>query len=409
MIAIGDELLRGRTADTNFVYLAQRLHSAGIDVACHMTVGDGEDEIVDALRSATERSDLVVVTGGLGVTPDDRTRQALARLTGARLIPDRELSREIEVWFRDRSIRMPSLNMAQSLLPEGARKIPNPAGLAPGIHIKVNGCDLFSFPGVPAELGALTEEALIPFVEKEMGGTPPLERELRTWGMGETRVAEKVGLLVKREKLLKVSYLPEDRGVTVRLRWTGGRGEEEAARLNAVTEEMCDIIGNAIYSTREEELEEVTAYLLALYRKTIAVAESCTGGLLSAYLTSIPGSSTFFREGTVPYFAGAKVDRLGLKQELIDREGTVSGAVAEELARAARRQAGTDIGVGITGIAGPEKVEGKPIGLVFAAIDTAEGTIMKEWIIPGERRRVRERAARNALNLVRLYLIRALG
>ncbi len=405
VVAVGDELLSGATADTNFIYITRKLRSAGVKVIRHVTVGDGETEILAALRDAVLRVELVVVTGGLGVTVDDRTRSALARLAGVELVVDPALSREIEVFFRDRKIRMPAINMAQALIPRGAERVANRVGLAPGLHMRIGRTDLFAFPGVPAELRALTDEGLVPFVKSAFGGSPPKEREVRTWGIGETRVAEVIGPLLERERSVKVSFLPEERGVTIRFDETAPVGGVAEGRLDRMVEEAADLLGDKVYSTRGEELEEVTAYLLALYRKTIAVAESCTGGLVATLLTSVPGSSAFFVEGLVPYTVTAKEARVGVPGDLIEREGVVSAAVAEELASKVRSVAGADLGVGVTGFAGPGAGEGKPAGRVYGAL-AADGTcVVKEWNIPGDRARVRERAARNVVDLVRLHLI----
>ncbi len=415
IITIGDELLGGQTADTNFIHLAKRLRDFGVRVVRHVTVGDGEDEIVTALREAVRREKLIIVTGGLGVTPDDRTRAALARLAGVPLVPDHELLREIEVFFRDRKIRMPSLNIAQALLPKGARKIANRVGLAPGIRMEVRGSLLFSFPGVPVELHALTEDGIVPFLKSRNGELPSLERELRTWGRGETRVAEILKELEEGEPRLSISYLPEDRGVTIRFK-SGGRPrtsrfDPESFRedLDRWSDSAADLLGDAVYSTRREELEEVVGYLLVLYRKTVAVAESCTGGKIAAYLTSVPGSSAYFRGGFVPYHAETKISSFGISPEIISEKGTVSEEVARGLAEGAREQTGADFGIGLTGIAGPDSVEDKPVGLVYCALATSKETAVFEWNVIGNRARIRDRAARSALNLLRLHLIRGGG
>ncbi|MBM3321769.1 MAG: competence/damage-inducible protein A [Candidatus Eisenbacteria bacterium] len=405
IVTIGDELLLGVIGDTNAQYLSAAVAAFGVRVVRHTTVGDDLREIREALRDAVGRSPLVIVTGGLGVTPDDCTRPALAELAGARLVPDPELLQEMEVLYRDRKIRMPSVNIAQAALPEGARKIPNRVGLAPGIHLRVRKAEVFAFPGVPAEMRHLTETGLLPYLRERNGEAAVPQRVLRTWGIGENALAEHLADYLSSERPVSVAFLPERRGVTLRFRLKEGDHENPQRVLDENVDEAANLLGNLIYSTREEELEEVVGYLLMLHRRTVAVAESCTGGRVADLLTTVPGSSAFFREGFVPYQASRKIETLGVPEDLIRRAGTVSAEVAAELARRARARAGTDIGIGVTGVAGPESVEGKPVGLVYAALDADDGTIAREWRIPGSRDRVKDRAALHAINLVRLYLL----
>ncbi|MFH1682137.1 MAG: CinA family nicotinamide mononucleotide deamidase-related protein [Candidatus Eisenbacteria bacterium] len=405
LVLIGDELLLGVTADTNAQFLSASVAAFGVRVVRHTTVGDDLREIREAVREAASRSPLVIVTGGLGVTPDDRTRQALAELAGVRLVPDPDLVQEMEVFYRDRKIRMPAINVAQAALPEGARKIPNRVGLAPGIHLRLRKSEVFAFPGVPAEMRHLTEEGLLPYLRERNGEAAVPQRVLRTWGMGENSIADLLGDYLEEERPVSVAFLPERRGITLRFRLKEGAHENPQRVLDENVDEAANLLGNLVYSTREEELEEVVGYLLLLNRRTIAVAESCTGGRVADLLTTIGGSSAFFREGYVPYQASRKVETLGLPDELVRAEGTVSAEVAAELARRVRARAKTDLGVGVTGVAGPETVEGKPVGLVYAALDAEGGTIVREWRLPGSRDRVKDRAALHAINLIRLFLL----
>ncbi|MFH1277380.1 MAG: CinA family nicotinamide mononucleotide deamidase-related protein [Candidatus Eisenbacteria bacterium] len=405
MVTIGDELLLGEIPDTNFQYLAARVSASGVRVTRHVTVGDEEEEIRAALKEATGRAPLVVATGGLGVTPDDRTRQALADLAGVRLVPDPELLQEIEVFYRDRKIMMPSINVAQASLPEGAKKIPNEVGLAPGIRMSLRKAVVFAFPGVPAEMRHLTDRGLIPWLRERNGDAPVEQRVLRIWGIGENALAEKLRDYCAARRPVSIAFLPERRGITLRFRLKEGEYGDPRRVLDGQVEEAADLLGNLVYSTRQEELEEVVGYLLMLHRKTIAVAESCTGGRVSDLLTSVAGSSGYFREGFIPYDPSRKVITLGIPEELILRSGTVSAETAAALARQARTLSDADLGVGVTGVAGPDTVEGKPVGRVFGAVDSRSGTTVRQWDLPGDRDRVKERAARSVLNLVRLHLL----
>jgi nicotinamide-nucleotide amidase len=405
IVTIGDELLLGAVSDTNFSYLASSLSAYGVRVTRHLTVGDDLREIREALREAIGRSPLVLVTGGLGVTPDDRTRQALAEVAGVHLVPDRALISDMEVLYNDRKIRMPAINVAQASLPEGASKIPNKVGLAPGIHMRIRKSELFAFPGVPAEMRHLTQEGLLPYLRERNGEAPVPQRVLRTWGIGENALAEKLTDYLSSERPVSIAFLPERKGVMLRFRLQEGTYENPEQVLDDEVDEAANILGNLIYSTREEELEEVVGYLLILHRKTIAVAESCTGGRVSDLLTSLPGSSTYFREGLVPYHPDRKIATVGVPEELLRRAGSVSAETAAEMAKRVRERARADIGLAVTGVAGPDTVEGKPVGLVFAALDAEDGSFVREWRFPGSRDRVKDRAALGAINLVRLYLI----
>ena len=405
VVTVGDELLLGETADTNFPFLASRLALHGIRIERHVTVGDETEAIRDAIQDAAEMADLVIVTGGLGVTPDDRTRQALAEVAGVRLIPDRATLDEIEVFYRDRKIRMPSINVAQASIPEGAEKIANRVGLAPGLHVRIRRCEVFAFPGVPGEMRQMTEGGLMPWIRERCGEAAIDQRILRTWGIGENALAERLGDYLAVSRPVEIAFLPERRGVTLRFRLRKGDYENATHVLDDHVEEAASILGNLVYSTREEELEEVVGYLLLLHRKTIAVAESCTGGRVSDLLTSVPGSSAYFREGFVPYDAARKIETLGIPEDLIHEKGTVSLEVAGELARQARTIADTDIGLGVTGVAGPDTMEGKPVGRVFLALATRIETTFHQLDVPGSREKVKERAARSAVNQIRLHLI----
>ncbi len=410
VITIGDEILSGQTVDTNFTYLAKALHSAGVIVNSHLTITDEEERIVEAIARESSRVDLIVTTGGLGITSDDCTRPALARLTGRDLVSDPELLGEIEVFFRDRKIRMPAMNAAQAALPEGAQKIMNRAGLAPGIHITWNDCEILSFPGVPGELRALTRDGLLPLVEARNGPAEVLlERSLSTWGKGESQVARALQGWERANPDIKIAYLPESRGVTLRIRARRPSRPVSSQDLDLAARDIADQLGDLVYSTRNEELDEVVGYLLILYKKTVATAESLTGGRLADYLTSRGGSSRYFRGGFVPYQAEAKVRDLGVPRELIEAHGTVSHEVARAMAEAARMRTGADYGISLTGVAGPEAIEGKPVGLVYCALASSQGTDVRDWNLPGDRNRIKDRAARGAINQLRLALIRAGG
>jgi competence/damage-inducible protein CinA-like protein len=407
ILSTGDELVRGRTADSNTAEIARALAEEGVSVVGAMLVGDDEDDLAAAISAAAERAEIVIVSGGLGPTVDDCTRNAAARAAGVAL----ERRPEIEAWVRERfarrGMRMPESNLLQADAPAGAEILANRHGTAPGFVVAVKGARLFALPGPPAEMrGVLAEEAL-PRIRALAAGSGRVvrTRTLETFGEREAAVGEAIADLMRRGREPRVGTTAV-RGVIKVVIHAEGGADEVRASLDATEAEIRRRLGPVVYGADGETLAGVVARGLIAHGTTIATAESCTGGLVAAALTDTPGVSAVFPGGVVTYSNAEKTRLLGVPEELIARVGAVSEEVARAMASGVRSRFGTDLGVALTGIAGPDGgTPEKPVGLVHVALD-ARGTVQhRRLLLPGDRALVREIAAKSALDLVR----RALG
>lgn len=411
VISVGDELTLGQTVDTNSAWLSRQLAGLGIDIAGHVTVPDDRAAIAAAIRQAGEAADVVVVTGGLGPTEDDLTREALADAMGVELTRDESLVAQIRSYFERLRRPMPTRNEVQAYLPRGARAIPNAWGTAPGIAATLGRCRVVALPGVPREMTAMWEASVKPELEQLGGGSVVLSRTLHTFGLGESSVAERLGELMGRDRNPTVGTTVSQGIVSLRLN-VRAASRDDALRQLDTTEALCrERLGLLIFGRDEQTLPQVVAELLVGARLTLATAESCTGGLIAKYLTDIPGSSAYFRQGWVCYANASKTQLLGVEEGLIERHGAVSEAVASAMVRGAMRY-GTDLGVSVTGIAGPDGGSPtKPVGTVCIAMgwrSPAGEVVTRErtFLFPGDRETVRDRAAKTALSLLRFHILR---
>ncbi|NOT34512.1 MAG: competence/damage-inducible protein A [Candidatus Eisenbacteria bacterium] len=404
IVTIGNEVLSGRTLDTNFAFLARALEEADVQVGWHSTVGDTVKDIGEVLRLAIERADAVVMTGGLGPTPDDLTRKAVASLLRRPL----ELDEDVLAAIRERAKRFkrktPVSIESQALIPRGAEVWKNPVGTAPGLKLESHKKPVILLPGVPAEMEALAREFVVPFL-RARSGRKVETFTLRTSGVWESMLHEKIGNLPQQWAGASLAYLPSYFGVDLRVTVSG---TDEAAVQDVTLrayESLKALVAPVIYAEGGATIEEVVGELLVEKQWTVAVAESCTGGLVAKRLTDVPGSSRYFERGFVTYSNRSKVELLGVIETDLAAHGAVSAAIAEQMARGARERSGAQLGVGITGIAGPEGgSEEKPVGTVFIAISTDEGDAVRDFRIPAGRQAVRERAAQQALDLMRRRL-----
>ncbi|MDQ7819567.1 MAG: competence/damage-inducible protein A [Armatimonadota bacterium] len=407
IISVGTELLLGQIVDTNAAYLGQRLAEVGVDVHCRQTVGDNPARIREALRLALSRADLVVMTGGLGPTEDDLTVEAVAAALGRELVRDPEVAEHIRRFFASRGRTPPETVYKQALVPRGAQVIPNARGTAPGIHLQDDGRDIVIMPGVPYEMQGMVESYLLPLLRQRTGGIVIRSRVLRVTGEGESAVEARIKDLLS---ATQPTIAPYAKLGEVHLRLTAkGRPEDVAAALDRGEALVRERLGDLVYGTDDQTLEAVTASLLTARGVTVAVAESCTGGLVSQRLTSVPGSSAYFLLGVVAYSNDAKVRDLGVDPGMLRRHGAVSAEVAEAMASAVRARAGATLGVGLTGIAGPTGgTPDKPVGLVFLSLAHPEGVDTRRLQLGAEagREGIRFLASQAALNALRLHLLR---
>jgi len=404
IVSIGNELITGQCVDTNAAWLSGRLVELGAEIVMHLTVGDDEARIADAIRRAMAGGDLVVVTGGLGPTGDDVTRAALASALNVGLLEDSDALSQIKGFFERLGRAMSESNRVQAQIPEGCETIRNDWGTAPGIHTQTGGVALFAIPGVPSEMRHMFDASVRPFVEAHSTGQSILQRRLNCFGISESRVGELLSDLMSEGREPKVGTTACGAVISVRIIATGATRAEAASMAAADEAEIQSRLTMAVFGRDEETLPHAVGSMLAEAGLTIAVAESCTGGLLATYLTEMPGSSRFFSQGWVTYANEAKMARLGVEASLLERFGAVSSEVAEAMARGCRKRAGTDLGVSITGIAGPDGgTEDKPVGLVYLGLATATGASTKRLLLGGHltRTEVRDRAARCALDWIR--------
>jgi nicotinamide-nucleotide amidase len=406
IIAIGSELLTPHRLDTNSLFLTAELNQVGIRVTHKSVVGDAPDEMRSSFRDALDRSDLIVSCGGLGPTDDDRTRETVCGLLGRKLHLNDEILRRIQERFRRYGRSMPSINERQAMVPEGATILPNPRGTAPGLWLEADGHILILLPGVPAELRALVETEVKPRLAKLGNKERFYSRDLRILGLPESEVEQRVSPLYALYPDIETTILAASTGIQLHPGIWSSDSARAGKLLDEISERMALALGEHLYSTQGETLEDICARMLTENHATIAAAESCTGGMVAERLTNIPGSSTFFVGGVVSYSNELKTSMVGVPAELIEAKGAVSPEVARALADGIRRRTGATLGVGITGIAGPGGgTPEKPVGLVFIAIADERGPKEKEFRLFGDRDRIRQQATQSALDLVRRYFL----
>lgn len=404
VVAVGTELLLGQIPNSNAQWIGGRLADIGVDVLHHQAVGDNVDRIVGAVRLALSRADVVIVTGGLGPTQDDVTRDALAIAAGARLERRAELEEMIREKFTRAGREMPASNLVQADVPAGARTIVPERGTAPGLALELDGRRLYALPGVPAEMREMMEGTILPELASASGPATIVSRTVRCVGIAESRVAELLDDLFRGSTNPTLAYLAGGGEVRVRLTAKARSSEEAGALLQPVVEEVAARVGEFVTSTSDEELEDVVGRLLRAAGKTISCAESLTGGALSARLAGAPGASDYLLGSAVCYVTEAKRSLLGVTQETIDGPGVVSRECAAEMAAGARRLFGADVAVSLTGAAGPEPHDGAPPGTVWVGLD-ADGVAHQRRIrAPGDRAMVVRWSQQAALDLVRRLL-----
>jgi len=407
IISIGDELTTGQNVDTNSAWLSQRLTAASVRVIRHVTIGDDVSRIETSFRHALTAAELVIVTGGLGPTADDLTRQALAAATEAPLEENPEALSQVEAFFARWQRPLTPANRTQALAPRGCRIVHNPHGTAPGLWYERDGRHLFTLPGVPGEMKAMYEAAIAPLVAKLASGRATYITQVHTFGMAEARLGELIADLMARGRHPAVGTTASGAIITVRIVATADSPTAAKELAGRDAAEVRSRLGDAVFGNADDTLQSVVAAELLRRKLTIATAESCTGGLLSARLTDIPGSSDYFLRGFITYSNAAKCDCLGVPAPLLATEGAVSAAVARAMAEGCRSAAHADFAVSITGIAGPGGGSAdKPVGLVYVGLADAGGTEVKRLLLGDHlsRAEVRDRAVKNALNMLRLRL-----
>ena len=403
ILTIGTEILLGDLVDTNSAYLGGRLAALGVSVYRHTTVGDNSERITVALREAASRADLVITTGGLGPTSDDLTNQCLGEAAGRGIVEYPEARRHVDEMFRRFGREPTPSNYKQALFPEGSKLIPNPVGTAMGAMLELDGALVATFPGVPGEMRRMFEDTLEPLLRERSEGAI-VSRTLWFTGIGESALAEQVQDLLDASDPT-VAPLAGQGKVRLRVTSRADTPEEAEEKIAPVADEILSRLGDYYFGEDDETLESALGKLLTERGATLALAESCTGGLLAKRLTDGAGASAYFVEGLVTYSNEAKEHLLGVPNDLLVENGAVSEPVAGAMAEGVRKVAGTDYGLSVTGVAGPDGgSEEKPVGLVFVGVSDEEGTEVERLDLSAWRRSreaIRERSANRAIDILR--------
>ena len=404
LIFTGTELLTGEVLNTHAVYLGQRLTALGIEPVLHTTVGDQWEMLSSVFKQALSRSDVVILTGGLGPTTDDLTKETVAGVLGLPMVLDEESLNGIKDFFRRKGVEMPGIMEKQALFPAGSRILPNPRGTAPGALLEKDGRYVILLPGPPGELRAIFEESVEPFLAG-LGtrGTVYKTRLLKMCGISEAEVQEKLKDLGGQGNP-GLAYVAKPGEVHVRVTARAAERTGAEKMLAELVARVKERMAGYLFAEDDEQLEEVVGRLLAGRGLTVAVAESCTGGLVAGRLTSVPGSSAYFLGGVVAYANRVKQEVLGVSREVLDAKGAVSKETALAMAAGVRRLAKADIGLGITGIAGPSGgSEEKPVGLVYIALAAEGEEEVRRYLFPGERAGIRQGAVNAGLAMIMEY------
>jgi nicotinamide-nucleotide amidase len=407
IVAIGTELLLGQNVDTNSAWLAQQLAALGVDVYGFQQVGDNEKRMEAAIKSACEKSQLVITTGGLGPTVDDLTRKVAAKVGQKTLVYYENIAKVIEAKFLRLGKPFPQSNLNQAFIPQGAVMIPNPLGTAPGFILKVGKTHLVTLPGVPAEMKAMFEQTVKPFIKGlEQTSNIIKSRVYRTTGMSESRLNERIADIFESSTNPTIGVLAHPEGVDIRLTAKASTEEEAEKLIETLGKVLLTRLPNNIYGVDKDELETIVGQMLTTRHMTLATVESCTGGLISNRITKVPGSSNYFLRGYVVYSNEAKSDMLGVEPKVIQKNGAVSAEVAEALAVNARAQSGASIAISTTGIAGPTGgSEVKPVGLVYVALADDQSSHTFKFLFTGERETVQLKASQAALEILRRHCL----
>lgn len=406
LITIGDEIISGHTVDTNSALIARKLLDIGFWVTYKSAVGDDPKRMEEVIYQALKRADIVITTGGLGPTDDDITKRVIVKVFRRNLVFHEEVLEDIKKRYEARGIKMPSINQNQALLPQGAMFLPNRLGSAVGIVIAEGNRIFAALPGVPREAEIMVAEQLLPYLEANLRKEHIRVIKLRTTGIIESALAEKIKTLPRLPENVHLAYLPWYGGVDLRIMAFGQTKEMATGPAENFAKQLRQVAGKYIYGENEDTLEGVIGNLLRERHQKLATAESCTAGLLAAKITDIPGSSDYFERGVVAYSNQSKMELLGVTANLLEEFGAVSQEVADAMASGVREKAGVDYGVSITGVAGPGGgTTEKPVGTVFIATSSEAGIRSRKLQLGPDREMNRKRSVFAALELLRRTIL----
>jgi nicotinamide-nucleotide amidase len=404
LLSVGTELLLGEIVDTNAAYLAEKLSELGINVFHKTTVGDNAERLAAALRISLARADVVLATGGLGPTDDDVTAAAIAQVAGVGLVEDEPTAEKIRSFARTRGLKLLDTLLKQARVPEGAQVVPNPVGTAPGFILGWGSKAVIALPGVPSEMTAMAEETVLPYLARRAspeGAALIVSRVLRLAGIGESQAEAEIADLIRAQTNPTIAPLAKRHEVHLRIAARAPDRAAAEAMIAPVEAEIRRRLGDRVYGADSEGLEAVLGRMLREAGLTLGVAESCTGGLIGHRLTNVPGSSDYFLGSLVTYSNEAKTALLAVPEEIIRRHGAVSAETARAMAEGVREACRSDVGLSVTGIAGPTGgTPSKPVGLTYVGIAEAGPAVAEEHRLRGNREMVKERAAQAALYLL---------
>ncbi len=404
ILAVGTELLMGQIVNTNAQYLSSKLPDVGISVYYHSVVGDNPERLRESLELALKRCDVVITTGGLGPTQDDLTKETISEVCGRRLVLHQESLDAIKAFFKKIGREMTHNNEKQAYMPENCTILENNNGTAPGCIIEQGEKVIVMLPGPPSEMKPMFDDSVFPYFRERSSYTIE-SKFLRVFGIGESAMETKILDLIEGQTNPTIATYAKEGEVTIRVSARVEQGKDAEKLLGPVIEEIRKRTGDSLYSEEDRTLDQVAAELLFRHKLTLATAESCTGGLISQMLTNIPGISSVFMGGAVTYSNDAKEECLGVRRDTLLQYGAVSRQTAEEMAAGVRSRLKTDIGVAVTGIAGPDGgTPEKPVGLVYIGLSSEKGTVTKELRLLGNRKRIRTITALHVFDMIRRHV-----
>lgn len=404
ILAVGTELLMGQIVNTNAQYLSSKLPDVGISVYYHSVVGDNPERLRESLELALKRCDVVITTGGLGPTQDDLTKETISEVCGRRMVLHQESLDAIKAFFKKIGREMTHNNEKQAYMPENCTILENNNGTAPGCIIEQGEKVIVMLPGPPSEMKPMFDDSVFPYFRERSSYTIE-SKFLRVFGIGESAMETKILDLIEGQTNPTIATYAKEGEVTIRVSARVEQGKDAEKLLGPVIEEIRKRTGDSLYSEEDRTLDQVAAELLFRHKLTLATAESCTGGLISQMLTNIPGISSVFMGGAVTYSNDAKEECLGVRRDTLLQYGAVSRQTAEEMAAGVRSRLKTDIGVAVTGIAGPDGgTPEKPVGLVYIGLSSEKGTVTKELRLLGNRKRIRTITALHVFDMIRRHV-----
>ena len=409
LIFVGTELLLGQIINTNAAYLGENLASLGVDIYHSSVVGDILDRIKAAIQTGLSRSDLILITGGLGPTFDDITREGIVAAINRELVYDPQVMAQIEEHFKRVKYSILPIHRRQAyVVSSGCQVVPNSTGSAPGLILEVDGKWIIAMPGVPREMKRMCEDKIFSWIAEKAGKGVIKSKVMKVCGMGESTVANELQEIVNPLTNPTIAFLARPSEVSVRITAKASDSDEANRMINVVAAQIREKLGENILSEDDQTMEQVVGYLLSKHHSMLAIAESCTGGLISDRITNVPGSSDYFRGAVIAYSNEIKIDMLGVSREDLKQHGAVSSIVAIQMAQGVRNLIKADYGLGITGIAGPTgATPQKPVGFVYVALASRSEAYSKEFRFAGDRETIKQRASQMALDMLRRELLKA--